>query len=188
MKSRPAHIPSVLTWHYWATLLRLLISLTWGVMFTVSLGFGYRRSSGDFIYPIPFLLMAVNDILILLLDFKRTDSYVGTVLAQITFSVLSLAPPEKNDGHALAAIIGLFGYLVSVYLTLVIQTGSRRACVLEEQRKGHAAWFSFESVSPELVWASSKPPVTKTRRIQVSPFPDCIYAEDLVPPHQPSRE
>ncbi|KAG8709841.1 hypothetical protein FRC09_000445 [Ceratobasidium sp. 395] len=48
-----------------------------------------------FLYPISYLLISINDILILTLDFHRTGSYVGTVLAQTVVSVLLLVPPGK---------------------------------------------------------------------------------------------
>ncbi|KAG8698189.1 hypothetical protein FRC08_006086 [Ceratobasidium sp. 394] len=106
----PTYIPLVLTWHYWVTLIRLLVSLAWAVMFIVFLAISGRPFF--ILYSVPFLLMSINDILILTFDFKRTDSHVGTVVTQTIFSVLSLAPP--------ATFMGLFNFDRSLSLAAAV--------------------------------------------------------------------
>ncbi|KAG8690249.1 hypothetical protein FRC09_012066 [Ceratobasidium sp. 395] len=92
-----AQVPSRITWYYWTHLLRLLISLAWGLMYTIGVAVIWGYSPLALLYPMSYLLISINDILISTLDFYRTDSYFGTVLAQAVTSVFLLALPGTEE-------------------------------------------------------------------------------------------
>ncbi|KAG8693222.1 hypothetical protein FRC08_009253 [Ceratobasidium sp. 394] len=134
--------PPVLTWHYWSTLLRLFISLAWTVMFVIAAALKASVNLMPVLYSTPFLLMSINDILILTLDYKRTDSYIGTVLTQTIISGLLLAPPAtfmgltgSSDGLLSLAvhIPNSVHILCTLYLSTSLLLSKREAGV-------HAPW------------------------------------------------
>ncbi|KAG8763219.1 hypothetical protein FRC12_008651, partial [Ceratobasidium sp. 428] len=172
-----AHIPPVLRWHYWATLIRLFISLAWGMMFVIFST--VYRSSTSAVFPVPFFVLSINDILILTLDFKRTDSYAGTVLAQTMVSVPSLALP--------ATFIGMYGYdrleslavyipnsvhiICTLYLSISLLLSKRKAganAPWKSNAKDVLLGVSSSQTRPSWLGHPRNPPL---RRREVSRFP-----------------
>ncbi|KAG8720115.1 hypothetical protein FRC08_001140 [Ceratobasidium sp. 394] len=177
---RPPTTPLVLTWHYWSTLLRLFISLAWTVRLIVAAALDAPVNLMTLLYSILFLLISINDILILTLDFKRTDSYVGIGLTQAIISGLSLAPPATFMGFAgfsdglsslTVQIPNSLHILCTLYLLISLLLSKREADV-------HAPWkanakdvllgSSSSQCHPSWLGHARNPPL---RKRDVSRFP-----------------